>query len=149
MQRRRLKDRDDRGKGRRAFFQSFVSETLALVDEARGIPQHRLSALGDLPDDILGRLKPLVSAEIEIMVTDHHVAARRKGEEQTTVLFDTTPENTFAFNHFNGSTTVADIGSKLATYMDWDSDRGFAHVRGLFRRLARLGVCLPGNAIES
>ena len=133
--------------GRRGFFKSLVSETVALVDELHGKPQYRLADLWKLPDEVLAQIMPMVLPDVEIIVTEQRVRARRRGQDEVTFLFDCETAKMFVFNRFNGMTTIGHIGSELAAEMSWDEQEGFTYAKDLFLRLVRMNVCVPSNPI--
>jgi len=133
--------------GRRSFFRTMVSETIALFDELHGKPQFRLADLWELPDDMLAQIMPVVLPDVEIIVTEQHVSARRQDKDEINPLFDCEPANMFVFNRFNGQATIGQIGKELAAEMSWDEEEGFVYAKNLFLQLVRMRVCVPSNPI--
>lgn len=130
---------------RREFFRSLARETVASFHEVGGRPQLQLADLPRLPDAALAGIAPRVLPQIEIVVAEGRVAARRPGEDAPAVLFDDDAASVFVFNRFNGRTTIARIAEELAAAMSWDAPRAFDCTKNLFLRLVRLGVSVPAN----
>jgi len=125
--------------GRRLFLRRLARETLAGVDEARGILQLRLVDLPALPDEQLSRLTPVILPQVKILDGGSEVRAQRPGERDTIVLFPSGGVEQLLFNRFNGRNSLGEIASEMGM------PQAFALTRAFFLKLVRLQVCVPAN----
>lgn len=132
---------------RRRFFKSFLGQGVSIYHELTGRPQHRLSDLWELPNETLSEIKPVVLPGIDIITTEEHVCAKRRGQEGTITLFTLELQNTLLFNHFNGQLTIGQISGRLASSNSENPKEVFLRVKSFFLELVRLGVCAPGNPV--
>lgn len=128
---------------RRNLWRALLQEIFVIHGSVKGRQGRRLSELGSLPDDQLAQVRPIVNPDCEIFVDHGHVWSRFKKTEATVKLFPPEKENLTAFNLFNGTHRLGEIGSLLAQEMGWDEVRAFAHVRDLFLSLVSRLVCVP------
>jgi hypothetical protein len=129
---------------RREFLPALVREALVTIDLARGGQGARLSELGELPDEQLALVRPILNPACEILVEEDWVCAKHRGAGTPIKLFSLDQEaNLAVFNLFGGQLSLGDIGQQLAQEMGWEPARGFDHARGLFLSLASRRVCLP------
>jgi hypothetical protein len=123
-----------------------AGESAAMADELRGKRQLRLGDLPSLTDEVVAQIVPAIVPEAMVEIRDEHVFVRLTTGGVVS-LFSCTDEDTLAFNRFDGMTTIAQASEELAESMSWSREQAFTRVRGLFLRLAGLGVCVPTNAV--
>jgi hypothetical protein len=129
---------------RRQFLPTLLQEALVTLGLLRGGQGARLSDLGDLPDDRLAVLRPVVNPGCEIMVEEDQVWARHTKAGIVVRLFAVKEADKLAaFNHFDGEHTLGEAGACLAEEMGCSEAEGFALARDLFLALVRQLVCLP------
>ena len=128
---------------RRDFWPALLQEARVLYGSIKGGQGGRLSELGDLPDDQLAQVRPIVNPEYEIFVDGNYVCCKARETERTRQLFVMKRENLATFNLFNGRYTLGQIGARLAQVMGWEEGRGFAYARDLFLALVERMVCVP------
>lgn len=131
---------------RRLFLKTLAGQASVLLDEISGRPQLRLVDLPELPDELLGQIKPLMLGGLDIIVDDEYVLANKPGQDGAIRLVATDRASLLVFNLFNGILPLADIAARLAETMSWDDERSFGFTRELFLHLVRLGVCVPDNS---
>lgn len=125
-----------------------IRDARVLSSTLKGGRSFALSELGDLPDEELARLFPLVRPGFAIYVDGEHVVAQNRETGDIVELGPSTKENVVALNHFSGEVNLGVVGRRLAHQMGWDEARGFAHVKDLFIALVGRLVCVPLNASE-
>jgi hypothetical protein len=133
---------------RREFWPALLQEALVLVGSFRGRQGFRLSDIGNLPDEQLAQIKPIVNPEHEIFVEEGHVCSRAKKTGDTLELFPMERENLAVFNLFTGQHSLGQIGQRLAQDMGWEEAEGFGRARDLFLSLLNHLVCVPKDPLE-
>jgi hypothetical protein len=128
---------------RRQFWRGLLQEFFVLSGLVKGGQGGQLSELGNLPDEQLAQVRPIVNPDCEITQDEAHVWAKSKKTAATEKLFPAEEENLVAFNLFNGQHTLGEIGQVVSQQMGWDEARGFAHARSLFLSLVSRLVCVP------
>jgi hypothetical protein len=136
------------GCSRRSFLPMLLREIAVTVRSAQGTPAHQINELGDLPDEALAVIHPIINPITRIRVIDGQVCSQRKGEEKAPlrVHFPTTPENLAVFNRINGQQTLGEIAESVAAQFGWEPERAFQHTRELFLALASYLVAVPQNS---
>jgi hypothetical protein len=137
------------GLSRRAFFRALFLETKDMARALQGNRSFSLWRLGELPDDELARLVPVLQPGLAVTVEGQRLVARRTSTGERLDLAPASPENVLALNLFDGRLTLGTAGRRLASQMEWDRERGFVHVRDLFLELVERLVYLPRNAPEA
>jgi hypothetical protein len=131
---------------RRAFLPALLREAAVTLGMLRGGQGGRLSELGDLPDEQLAQLKPILNPAYEILVEEDCVWGRYKDTGTVVKLFGLeAKENLLAFNLFDGKHSLGQIGKRLAQEMGWDEVRGFLQARDLFLFSASRLVFVPND----
>jgi len=133
---------------RRAFFPALLREAWVLSGTLKGKPAFTFSELGDLPDNQLAGLIPMILPTVAVYIDGERVVGRYKRTGTEIELFPAEKENVLALNQFNGKATLATAGSRLAQQMGWDEAQGFAYVKDLFLSLVGHLVCVPRNPLE-
>jgi hypothetical protein len=128
---------------RRDLWRALLQEVFVIYGSVKGGQGGRLSELGNLPDDQLAQVRPIVNPDCEIFVDQGYVWSRFKKTEATVKLFPPEKENLAAFNLFNGRHRLGEIGECLSQEMGWDEVTAFTHVRDLFLSLVSRLVCVP------
>ncbi len=131
---------------RRQFFPALLQEFLAYCDSIEGRPAHNLAELGLWADEDLYRLCPRIAPECKIHVQDGLVWAQHPTSKQPIKLFPIDSPARVAFNEMNGLKSLREIAQQVQSITDWDEQRSFAYVRGLFLWLVFTKVCRPDNA---
>jgi hypothetical protein len=126
-----------------------LREARVLSSTLKGGRSFALSDLGDLPDEQLARLIPLVRPVFAIYVDGEQVVAQHRETGSVAGLAPSTKENVLALNLFSGQINLGTAGRRLAREMGWDEPRGFAHVKDLFFSLVGSLVCIPLNSPQS
>lgn len=135
-------------RSRREFFRSILREAQVTTGRLAGGKGYNLAALGALPDEVLGQVKPAIISGCRISVRDGFVWGQPlEGRERS--LFSLAERAAqSAFNQFNGRSTVQQIAARLSEEMDWPRDRSFALVRGLFLTLVCYQLAVPAPQDE-
>jgi hypothetical protein len=133
---------------RRAFFPALLREAWVLSGVFEGKPAFALSELGNLSDDQLAGLIPMIVPAFAVYVEGEWVVGRHKKTGTKMQLFPAEKESVLALNLFNGKVTLAAAGSRLAQQLGWDEAQGFACVKDLFLSLVSHLVCAPRNPLE-
>lgn len=128
---------------RRQLLPALLKEFFVLADAAQGKPSFQLTDLSALPAAQLAQIVPVVNATFEIIVEDGYLCSlhRRTGQRQQHFLLE--PANIFVFNQFNGNTTLAEAGHRLAAELGWETPTAVAYSNALFLALAHYQLCLP------
>ena len=134
---------------RRRLLPALFQEMVVVLGSLKGGQGCRLSDLGDLPDDRLAQIKPIVNLDHQITVDEGHVCSRSRRTGATLKLFPMDREHLAAFNLFDGRHSLDEIGQRLSQEMGWDEAAGFAYARDLFLSLARRLVCVPKDPLEA
>lgn len=132
---------------RRTLFKYSVDELVAVIEESRGRRNFKLSELGELGPEELGRLIPAIMDASNVTVEGGYaVVSRTKGRRD--MLFQTGSKEEDVWSRIDGRATVRAIADALA--QDWSetADTAFARVRHVFLALVRSGVCRPCNPLE-
>jgi len=133
---------------RRNFFPALLREVIVLFGMTKGGRGFQLSELGNLSDQQLAEVIPVLNPAFEIFVEQNHLWGREVKTGRTIKGFPLQPENISTFNLFNGQNNLGEIGRRVAEEMGWEESRGFAHARSVFLSLARHLVCVPSNLLE-
>ncbi|HRQ42013.1 MAG TPA: hypothetical protein PLD25_29185 [Chloroflexota bacterium] len=128
---------------RRDLLHLIQDEMRVSEDEARGIPGCRLADLGQVADDYLAQVVPVIVPECQILVAQGWVWGRLPSWPQPQPLFALDTAVTQAFNLFNGRNDLGTIGLQLARDLHWPEAESFTLVRGLFLHLVQRRICLP------
>jgi hypothetical protein len=134
---------------RRAFLPALVREVRVLSSTLKGDRNLALSELGNLPDEQLAVLRPMILPAFSIYVDGERVVGRHKETGVVIDLFPAEKEGVLTLNQFNGKVTLGAAGGRLAQHMGWDEAQGFAYVKDLFLSLVGHLVCIPQNYVES
>jgi hypothetical protein len=134
---------------RRNLWSALLQEVFVTRSALQGRPVLALAALGDLPDEELAHMRPIVNLnEYELFTQDDYVWSRYRKTHTARRLFAVTRENLAAFNQFNGASTLGEIGQRLAQELGWEEVRAFAFGKGLFLALVAHLVCIPRDPLE-
>jgi hypothetical protein len=133
---------------RRAFFPALVREVRVLGSTLKGDRNPALSELGNLTDEQLAGLMPMILPAFSISVEGERVVGRHKETGVEIDLFLAEKESVLVLNQFNGKATLREVGGRLARHMGWDDARGFAYVKDLFLFLVGHLVCIPQNYVD-
>jgi len=135
---------------RRTAFRAILQEAAAIGRALKGTPTCRITELGSLPDEKLAQVKPAVNPSFEINLAQGCVWAKYKPKERPPQkLFAMgEKEHLLAFNMFNGTHTLGEIGHHLAQEMAWEDEQAFARLRDFFLSLVKRGVCVPKDPVE-
>lgn len=135
---------------RRSFLPMLLREIVVTVNSAQGTPAHQLNELGDLPDDELAAICPMINPIYQIRVINGQVCSQFKQKDDAPIRqhFSTTSENLAVFNRFNGRHTIGEIAEAIASELEWESEHAFEYTRTLFLDLASHLVAVPKNSPE-
>ena len=130
---------------RRQVLPALLQELFVMAGSLKGGWAGELASLGNLPEDQLARIRPIVNPQCEIFIDQDHVCSRPRNKKTQAALklFSMEKENLVAFNLFDGQHTLGEIGRRLSQEMGWEETAGFNHARALFLALAARMVCLP------
>jgi hypothetical protein len=136
------------GCSRRSFLPMLLREIAVTIQSAQGTPTHQINELGDLPDDELAAIRPIINPICRIHVADGQVCSQPRDKEDAPlrVHFPTAPENLAVFNRINGQQTLGEIAESVAGQFGWEPERAFSHTRELFLALASYLVAVPQNS---
>lgn len=129
--------------GRRQALLTLVTESKVRDGQSRGGNAFKLSALGSLADELLGLMTPAPMPGCRVTEEKGLVWAHLSGQEQPVELFPAGSPARSVFDRFDGRTRLEVVAHDLAAEQDWEAEKGFAYVRGLFLHLITLGVCVP------
>lgn len=133
---------------RRTFWRGLLHEAFVVSGLLKGGQACRLSELGELPDEVLARVRPIVHPSCQIFVDGDSVCSRCKETGAVTRLFAVEETaRAAALGMFDGQHTLGQVGARLAQAMDWNEDRAFACARDLFVSLAQRLVCVPRDPL--
>ncbi len=128
---------------RRNFFRRFFTETISLIEEARGTPQLNLNDIAALPDEIFGSIIPVFSEHTRyriegdrLLIVDEKSAIFRKA-------YQFTPRELYVLNQFDGHNTLNSIVYVIINQFDQDAEAAFQQVKNLFCTMAGYAVCHP------
>lgn len=129
---------------RRRLLPALVREAFVILDLVRGRPAARLADLGEMPDEELSGLRPIVNPAYEILIEGDAVWGRYRETGQLIHLFSMEDqESLMVFNCFDGRHRLDEASERLVQATGWDESRAFGHARDLFLTLAGNLVCLP------
>jgi hypothetical protein len=132
---------------RRTFFRALFQEAAVVRGSFKGGQGCRLSELGNLPDDQLAQVRPIVNSDRELFVDQGYVCCKSKTTEAISKLFLAERENLVVLDMFDGRHNLGEIGIRLAQEMGWDEARAFAHARDLFLSMVQRAVCVPRDPL--
>ena len=127
---------------RRQLFTDLRETARALDADRAGRPALRLSDLGTMPPDELRAITPTIVAGSRIEVEADKVMIRQDGPVPA-ASFGIHSLETNIFNLFNGYTSIGEASLAFAKAMDWQEERAFQAVRGVFLELVAGRVCVP------
>ncbi len=135
---------------RRAFLPMLLREVAVTVKSAQGMPAHQINELGDLPDETLAAIRPIINPIYRIRVVEGQVCSQLKDDESAPVRmhFAATPENLAVFNRINGRQSIGEIVGEVAVTLGWEAEQSFTHTRDMFLGLASQLVAVPQNSPE-
>jgi hypothetical protein len=131
---------------RRKFFQYAMDELVAAVDESRGRPSFKLSDLGGLPDDELGRLVPAILDVSHVSGQGDYFVLKMPGRGAE-LLFAKGSHEEEVWSRIDGHATIQQIADALALAWNAPGEVAFARVRRLFLHLVNKRLCLPLNPL--
>ncbi len=129
---------------RRGFLSAVVTELKVFNKKADGVLTLKTADLGLLSEEDFNQLKPMVVPGCKIKLKDQMVWATPPAAMEPLVLFPVDAPALTAFNHFNGSNTIAQIRALLIEKTGWVEEKAQAYCRGLFLKLVSMRVCVPG-----
>lgn len=132
---------------RRQFWRALLQEVVVTYGSLKGRPGFALSDLGNLSDQQLARVKPILHPDCETFVEQDYVWSRCEQTEVTLRLFPAERENVVALELFDGQHELGEVGEHLAQEMGWEQAMAFAHARDLFLTLVSQLVCVPKDPL--
>ncbi len=139
------------GDSRRLFARRALGEALSFVDELRGRPQRRLSAIGSLPPEKLETIKGALREDVQMAMTEEGLcvpATDAAGPNESVCVLEGTPENRAVFGLLNGAQTLGEVTDIIARDFGWERDQAWNHVVRVFVTLVERGVCVPTNVVD-
>lgn len=133
---------------RRQFFSAIISELEGMNRVSEGGQALKLADLGDLPDERLKGVIPLISPDCEVWVDKGFIYTYSRSKERPIKLFPEDSQIRFVLDLFNGTHTLSEISHRLVKKSGWESDQAFAFVRGVFLSLVFVRICFPVNQLN-
>jgi len=127
---------------RRQFFSGLINEIRAFAHEENH-PVYRLSDLGDMPNQDLVWVVPVLLPGGEISSKEGYVWGKAPAARNPVRLFPADSPAAFVLEQFNGERTIVDASRSLAVSAVWDKQRAFAYVRGVFLWLVLAKLYVP------
>ncbi len=128
---------------RRDLLSALVTKIKVESRKNQGQRVLNLSELGNLSDEKLAPLIPMVLENSIISVKDDFVIGQPPGSAISHQLFPVHSPAMTAFDLINGFNTLEQISTRLANETGWANPRCFAYTRGLFLALVVAGLCRP------
>jgi hypothetical protein len=133
---------------RRELFATLLAGMQAESAKQDGQAVFRLEDLGALPDVDLATIVPIIPLDCQIRPNEGFYWARTSKSVKARQLFLAEPAIEFVLSMINGMASLGDISQKLAARMNWQEERAFAYVRGLFLSLVFVHVCYPNHPLK-
>jgi hypothetical protein len=138
-----------RSTSRRNFFRTFFSETIATVEEIRGIPQCSLAELSTLSEDTWRKTVPL-AANPGVYRVAGECLLRTDGKQRTGDLVRRFHEiEDRALQLFDGHHSLSQVAEELTYHYLLDPEEAFQSVKSLFNEMAGYRVYLPESPSET
>jgi hypothetical protein len=134
---------------RRHFFRSFLAATASAVEQVKGRPQLALGELDQLPDAVLGLMRP-VRQSLGPYRVEHASLVRTiadGGERRPVHTFE--PWELDVLDRFDGRSTLHDIARAHGAVHGVDADAAWCGAKSLFIALCSYLVCHPSGPPES
>lgn len=135
------------GVSRRRMLRASIGKVKDALDDFHGRPNFNLSGLGDLPDDDLERLIPVIMDASDVYVDGDQVVVRRNGQPPE-VIFMTGSAEEDVWARIDGATCLGVIAQSLAGAAGERPTVTFNRVRALFLSLVSHGICVPRNPLR-
>ncbi len=128
---------------RRQLLSALNVELGVLEGTSQGYSAHKISDLGQLPDDILGGMVIGIAEDCQVETPGDYVEARPRGAMEVQRLFPVDSPAAAVLESFDGQAPLQQIADNLTSRFGWPAERSFAYTRGVFFYLAQCGVCVP------
>lgn len=128
---------------RRELFGSLRSELERRRTSDPGLPAYKLTTLGDMPDERLASIVPVLISECRPSVVGGAVCIRDRMEGPPRKLFPADPANLLVLDAIDGRRSLGTIAEALANQMPGLGERAFAQVRNLFLVLVEARAAVP------
>lgn len=128
---------------RRKVLSMFATELRVLADARHGGSAYKLSDLGNLPDDLLELMTPVIVPGCTITERQELMWGGFARSTRRVRLFSAASPARRVCESFDGRTPLGVIGRRLAEETGWEPTRAFAYTRGVFLHLVTLGFSLP------
>jgi hypothetical protein len=127
---------------RRQFFSGLIHEIRAYSQQGEH-PYYRLCDLGEMPNSELGRAVPVPLPGSEIFTENGYIWGKAAEAKNAVRLFPADSPACYVLQQFNSENSIVDASRKLTVRTDWDKQRAFAFVRGVFLWLVLAKLYIP------
>jgi len=127
---------------RRQFFAGMVTEVRAF-SQTEAHPYYRLCDLGELPDADLAHTVPVPLPGSEVFTEEGYIWGRAAEAKNPVRLFPADSPANYVLQQFSTENSIVAAGRNLAVHTQWDKQRAFAYVRGVFLWLALARLYVP------
>jgi hypothetical protein len=134
---------------RRQFFSALWHELDGVNSQLEGRSTFKLSDLGDLPDDKLADVIPVIMPGCKVWEEGEFMWTQLNPTAKPEKLFRSETPILVVLDLIDGSTPLQEISQRLSREMNWEASYSFAYVRGLFLSLVFAKVCFPTGPLTS
>ena len=128
---------------RRQFMRDLLNELRAARAGRTDHPALKLRDLGEMPDAELSWIVPVQIPGCVIATREDYISGRPAFSPSEIRLFSLDSPAAWVLRMFDGNRTIADTARSMAEYMDWDKNRAFDYVRGIFLQLVLNKIMMP------
>ena len=127
---------------RQALLTAFT-ESKVRDSQSRGVNAFKLSALGTMPDELLALMTPRPVTGCRLAEQDGVIVAYLPRADRPVTLFPADSPAMSVYRRFDGQTMIEVMAREMAADREWEQNKAFGYVRGVFLHLITLGVCWP------
>jgi hypothetical protein len=127
---------------RRQFFEGIIQEIQAYSQRDEQ-PFYRLCDLGEMPNAELAWVIPNPVPGSKIFVEDGYAWGKASDSKNGVRLFPADAPAMFVLEQFDGCQNIVDSVRNMAAHLQWDKQRAFAYVRGVFLWLVLAKLYVP------
>jgi hypothetical protein len=134
-------------KNRRLFFKQFIGQIGVLGDDIRGVGRIPLNRLGDLPENIIEEIEPVVFPEKEWIKKGSSIIIT-SGKDSLKNEIQMTPEEEFAFTLLCKGHMLKEASRLLKDHFGMAYEEAYRTVKNLFLKLASYRIWHPRIAYD-
>ena len=94
---------------KRSFLKSFLAETISIIEEFRGIPQHRIDELGKVPDHIFKNMVPVINVNKSSRLEDGWLLLKDDTDGEFVRSYRFKNHEEYIFSRFDGDHSISGI----------------------------------------